>query len=261
VVGSEWPWLLLSFVLLTLSVISQLVLPHFQGKIIDKVIPLDNNDNNGGSGGSDHPKYDRHGFVHYITIYVFVMLAQGAISTLYSALFTLISRRLKFTIRNALFEQILQQDVAYFDGTESGRLISRLTNDLDLMMSPIQSSLKDLLTNVLILLGGMGMCFAKSYRLSMLAFVTVGPISYLWEVYAIWSKGLAREMLAYWYVFVIKGLSFRLSVWMNLAQTFSCVSSQQQQQQQRQPSQGGRKQHRITGTFSYSHRESFWVRR
>jgi ABC-type bacteriocin/lantibiotic exporter with double-glycine peptidase domain len=42
------------------------------------------------------------------------------------------------------------------------------------------------------------MCFVKSYRLSMLAFVTVGPISYLWEQYAIWSKGLAREMLSYW---------------------------------------------------------------
>ena len=32
----------------------------------------------------------------------------------------------------------------------------------------------------------------------MLAFVTVGPISYLWEQYALWSKGLAREMLSYW---------------------------------------------------------------
>lgn len=42
------------------------------------------------------------------------------------------------------------------------------------------------------------MCFANSYRLSMVAFVTVGPISYLWEQYAQWSKGLAREMLSYW---------------------------------------------------------------
>jgi ABC-type multidrug transport system fused ATPase/permease subunit len=85
--------------------------------------------------------------------------------------------------------RILAQDVAYFDGTESGRLISRLTNDLDLMMAPIQSSLSSLLSNVLLLIGGMIMCFIKSYRLSMLAFVTVGPITYLWEQYAQWSKG------------------------------------------------------------------------
>jgi len=184
---SEWPWLMASFVLLAISSLSKLLLPHFQGKIIDKVIPID--------GKGD---YDKKGFMHFIFIYVLVMLAQGAVSTLYSAIFTLVSRRLKFTIRNALLEKILAQDVAYFDGTESGRLISRLTNDLDMMMAPIQSSLSSLLSNCLILVGGMVMCFLKSYRLSMLAFVTIGPISYLWEQYALWSKKLAREMLSYW---------------------------------------------------------------
>jgi len=136
--------------------------------------------------------------LHFIVIYILVMVVQGMVSTLYSAIFTLVSRRLKFTIRNALLEKILAQDVAYFDGTESGRLISRLTNDLDMMMAPIQSSLSNLLSNCLILIGGMAMCFIKSYRLSMLAFVTIGPISYLWEQYAQWSRKLAREMLSYW---------------------------------------------------------------
>jgi len=186
VARTELPLLLLSFVLLAASSLSRLLLPHFQGHIIDKVIPDE--------GGS----YDKNGFLKYIQIYVWLMLAQGAISTIYSAIFTLVSRRLKFTIRNLLLERILAQDVAYFDGTESGRLISVITNDLNLMMSPIQSSLSSLLSNVLILLGGMVMCFYKSYRLSMLAFVTVGPISYLWEQYALWSKGLAREMLSHW---------------------------------------------------------------
>jgi ABC-type multidrug transport system fused ATPase/permease subunit len=186
VAKTELPLLLVSFFLLALSSISRLLLPHYQGHIIDKVIPQEDGE------------YDKAGFLRYIQVYIWIMLVQGAISTIYSAIFTLVSRRLKFTIRNALLEKILVQDMAYFDGTESGRLISRLTNDLDLMMSPIQSSLSSLLSNILILFGGMVMCFYKSYRLSMLAFVTVGPISYLWEQYALWSKGLAREMLSHW---------------------------------------------------------------
>ena len=194
---SEWPWLLISFALLAVSSLSKLFLPHFQGRIIDKVIPVPYHPGNDDDSGGDS-YYDKKGFLHYIFIYVLVMLAQGMVSTLYSAIFTLVSRRLKFTIRNALLEKILAQDVAYFDGTESGRLISRLTNDLDMMMSPIQSSLSSLLSNILILVGGMIMCFIKSYRLSMLAFVTIGPISYLWDQYALWSKKLAREMLSYW---------------------------------------------------------------
>jgi len=196
---SEWPWLLVSFALLALSSVSKLFLPQFQGKIIDKVIPIPYHPGNSDSSINDEDYYyDKKGFMKYVFIYIGVMVAQGAVSTLYSAIFTLVSRRLKFTIRNALLEKILAQDVAYFDGTESGQLISRLTNDLDMMMSPIQSSLSSLLSNILVLIGGLVMCFAKSYRLSMLAFVTIGPISYLWEQYALWSKKLAREMLSYW---------------------------------------------------------------
>ena len=186
VAGKELPLLLTSFLLLGVSSVSRLLLPHFQGAIIDKVVP----DANG--------HYDKDGFKYYIQLYILVMIIQGAISTLYSAIFTLISRRLKFTIRNTLFEKILSQDVAYYDGTETGRLISRLTVDLNMMMEPIQSSLSSLLSNILILVGGLVMCFVNSYRLSMLAFVTVGPISYLWDQYAQWSKGLAREMISYW---------------------------------------------------------------
>uniref|UniRef100_A0A7S1B3Y3 Uncharacterized protein n=1 Tax=Corethron hystrix TaxID=216773 RepID=A0A7S1B3Y3_9STRA len=200
---SEWPWLLTSFALLAISSLTKLFLPNLQGKIIDRVIPIPyhpgQEDNNGDTGNDGEGLfYDKEGFMHYIGIYVAVMLGQGAFSTLYSAIFTLVSRRLKFTVRNALLEKILAQDVAYFDGTESGRLISRLTNDLDMMMSPIQSSLSSLLSNCVILLGGLFLCFLKSYRLSMLAFVTVGPISALWEQYALWSRGLAREMLSHW---------------------------------------------------------------
>lgn len=195
---SEWPWLMASFALLALSSLSRLFLPQFQGKIIDKVIPIPYHGNDDDDDGGGDAYYDKAGFVHYILIYVVLMIVQGAVSTLYSAIFTLVSRRLKFTIRNALLEKILAQDVAYFDGTESGNLISRLTNDLDMMMSPIQSSLSSLLSNCLVLIGGLVMCFAKSYRLSMLAFVTIGPISYLWDQYAQWSRGLAREMLSHW---------------------------------------------------------------
>eukprot|EP00529_Nitzschia_sp_RCC80_P008555 CAMPEP_0113454296 /NCGR_PEP_ID=MMETSP0014_2-20120614/7790_1 /TAXON_ID=2857 /ORGANISM="Nitzschia sp." /LENGTH=1145 /DNA_ID=CAMNT_0000345697 /DNA_START=149 /DNA_END=3586 /DNA_ORIENTATION=- /assembly_acc=CAM_ASM_000159 len=187
VAKSELPLILISFVLLGATSISRLLLPDFQGRIIDKVIP-----------NPETGEYDRHGFQRFIKIYVLVMVAQATLLTLYSAILTLVSRRLKFTLRNALLEKILIQDVAYFDGTESGRLISRLTNDLDLMMAPIQSSLSSLLSNVLILFGGLIMCFAKSYRLSMISFITIGPISALWEQYATWSKGLAREMLSYW---------------------------------------------------------------
>ena len=67
-----------------------------------------------------------------------------------------------------------------------------------MMMQPIQSSLSRLLQNIIMLCGGLVMCYYTSYQLSMLAFVTVGPIMYLWDLYADWSKRLNRLMLAAW---------------------------------------------------------------
>ena len=82
-----------SLFMLTCSSVTKLALPHFQGRIIDTVIP-------DADGNHSH-----EGFIRYIKIYVVVMIVQGAVSTIYSAIFTLISRRLKFTIRNSLFER------------------------------------------------------------------------------------------------------------------------------------------------------------
>ena len=64
-------------------------------------------------------------------------------------------------------------DVAFFDGTTSGKLTSRLTNDIGMMLSPIQNTMSTLLYNIVVLFGGIVMCFYTSYKLSMLAFTTV----------------------------------------------------------------------------------------
>lgn len=127
-----------------------------------------------------------------------LLCVQGFLQAVYSASFQLVSRRLATNIKNVLFKKILLQDVAYFDGTSSGALLSRLTNDINMLMQPINSSLSLLLSNILMLIGGVVMCYVKSYKLSMLAFVTVGPIMFLWDIYAQWSRSLNRQVLASW---------------------------------------------------------------
>jgi len=53
-----------------------------------------------------------------------------------------------------------------------------------------------LISNTILLCGGIGMCFYTSWRLSLLAFVTVGPIIYITRVYAAWSQNLNRDIYA-----------------------------------------------------------------
>lgn len=85
---------------------------------------------------------------------------------------------------------------AFFDGNSSGQLTSRLTNDVGFMVSPIQSMLGTLISNTILLLGGIVLCFLTSWRLSILAFTTIGPIVHVTQIYAKWSQGLNRRIYA-----------------------------------------------------------------
>ena len=61
-------------------------------------------------------------------------------------------------------------------------------------VNPINNMLGTLLSNSLLLIGGITLCFTTSWRLSMLAFTTVGPIIHITQVYASWSRGLNRQI-------------------------------------------------------------------
>lgn len=176
-------WLTLTVALMVLLVYSalSLALPAYQGRIIDRVV-----------------QGRRSAFVNACKMYLLIMMAQGAMRAFYSSLFSIVSRSVLFEIRTQLFKSILRQDVAFFDGTTSGHLSSRLTNDCQQLMAPIDASLSSLLYNSIMLFGGIVMCFSTSYALSTLAFVVVGPITTLWGLYSTWSKRLTRRVLAAW---------------------------------------------------------------
>jgi len=168
-----------AFSLLFLFTATNLALPDYQGKIIDKIADV-----------------DKPGFLDAVRVYFIIMCLQGLFSAGYNAAFGVVSRRVLYAVRTQLFNNVLDQDVAFFDGTTSGHLTSRLTNDVNTMMEPIRSSFSTLLYNAITLVGTVTMCYFTSYELSMLAFVTIGPIMYLWELYGSWSKLLTRRMLA-----------------------------------------------------------------
>lgn len=177
--GPESKLFLFAFLFLVLTAIATLALPNTQGEIINKII-----------------ENDKSSFLLDLRLYVGIMFVMGIFNGIKGLLFTIVARRIAFHARTKLFDAILKQDVAFFDGTTSGRLTSRLTNDIGMMLSPIQSTLSTMLYNIVMLIGGVAMCFYTSYQLSMLAFTTVGPILYLWDLYANWSRRLNRMVLA-----------------------------------------------------------------
>lgn len=82
----------------------------------------------------------------------------------------------------------------FFDGNTSGHLTSRIQSDVFYMVQPIQSMLGIIISNSLLLIGGLVLCFYTSWRLSMLAFTTIAPIVHISKWYAQFSQSLNRKI-------------------------------------------------------------------
>lgn len=175
----EWQLGLAALFCLALTNGSSLALPNFQGAILDSVV-----------------RADKSSFSHNIVLYLTLSIITGLVGGFQSLCFLVIGRKMANAARNKLFRGIISQDMAFFDGNKSGSLTSQLSQDVSAMVSPCTTMLGTLFSSTVLLFGGCAMCFATSWRLSMLAFTSVGPIIHITQAYAGWSRRLNREIYA-----------------------------------------------------------------
>lgn len=168
-----------AFFCLGLSSASSLILPSYQGRILDHVIQR--------AIGL---------FRRDVLLLIVFSLLTGLFEAVRNLCFAVVGKRVLKTLQDKLFIGIIIQDIAYFDGTTSGELTSRLTNDVSSMAEPVNWMLSALLRNSISLIGGFTMCFIISWKLSMLAFTTMAPIMHITAVYSRWSRELNRKRYA-----------------------------------------------------------------
>eukprot|EP01090_Pellita_catalonica_P010235 TRINITY_DN2169_c0_g2_i2.p1 TRINITY_DN2169_c0_g2~~TRINITY_DN2169_c0_g2_i2.p1 ORF type:complete len:607 (-),score=91.41 TRINITY_DN2169_c0_g2_i2:35-1597(-) len=100
------------------------------------------------------------------------------------------------TIKDQLFSSLIVQDIAFFDGTTSGELNSRLGTDTNRVVAPFQTALSTFLSSTISLFGGLVMALYVSWKLSLLAFTTIGPVILLFRMYASFSRVVSRQIWA-----------------------------------------------------------------
>jgi ABC-type multidrug transport system fused ATPase/permease subunit len=152
-------------------------IPNYTGKILDSVV---------------HSKLSL--FWDNIKFYSVLCVITGLFGAVRNLCVNVVGRRIARDVRQQLFGAIMVQDVAFFDGMPTGQLTSRLTQDTYAMVSPLNTILNSLVSNVLLLFGGLVMCLYTSWRLSLLAFTSIGPIIYVTSVYAKWSRGINHQI-------------------------------------------------------------------
>jgi ATP-binding cassette subfamily B protein len=84
-----------------------------------------------------------------------------------------VTQRTVFTLRARVEEKIHQLPLSYFDQHPRGELLSRVTNDIDNISQSLQQTLAQLFMSALTVIGVIGMMFSISWKLALIALVSV----------------------------------------------------------------------------------------
>ncbi len=104
-------------------------------------------------------------------IVVAVFVTKGLATYGQSVAMNFVGQRIIADVQSRMYGHLIRADLAYFHDTSTGRLISRFTNDVNLMRAVVSSALtgmgKDLLTVILLV----GLMFYQDWLLAAVAFL------------------------------------------------------------------------------------------
>ncbi|KAL3716602.1 hypothetical protein ACJRO7_008218 [Eucalyptus globulus] len=163
-----WKLIVATMALLVAST-SIILLPKFSGKIIDIVSR---------EMRSTEQKADALGAVNRTILEVFLIVVAGSVCTALQAwLFISASEGVVARLRKDLFNHLIHQEIAFFDVTRTGELLSRLSEDTQIIKNAATTNLSGALSNLLTALFGLAFMFATSWKLTLLAMAIVPVIS------------------------------------------------------------------------------------
>jgi ATP-binding cassette subfamily B protein len=114
------------------------------------------------------------GYVAFlIGILVGASLVGGLIGVLQSYFSNRISQSIMFDLRNQLFDRVLKQSMAFFTGTRTGDVMSRLSNDVNGVQSVVSDTIFSLVNNVVILASTVVLMFALDWKLTIAALLVL----------------------------------------------------------------------------------------
>ncbi|GAA0163778.1 ATP-binding cassette [Lithospermum erythrorhizon] len=161
--------LVIATIALLIASTSSILVPKFGGQIIDIVSRhLE----------TEEQKSEAFEEVKSTILSIFLIVIIGSICTALRAwLFSSASERVVSRLRKNLFSHLVHQEIAFFDVTRTGELLSRLSEDTQIIKNAATTNLSEALRNLSTAFIGLGFMFATSWKLTLLALVVVPAIS------------------------------------------------------------------------------------
>ena len=106
-----------------------------------------------------------------------IFVVQGISTALRSYLFTIAGERIVANLRRALYDHLIGQEIAFFDETRTGELVSRLASDTQVLQNTVSVNVSMALRNLATLAGGVGLLMWTSPTLTLFMLVIVPPVA------------------------------------------------------------------------------------
>lgn len=119
------------------------------------------------------------GYIGKIIVSLIILYVISSIfSYLQGYIMTDVSMKVSYNLRNAIIKKIDLMPLNYFDTTNHGEVLSRVTNDIDTLSQSLNQSITQLITSVTTIIGVLIMMLTISWKLTLVALCII-PISLL----------------------------------------------------------------------------------
>ncbi|HEX8888971.1 MAG TPA: ABC transporter ATP-binding protein, partial [Pyrinomonadaceae bacterium] len=106
-----------------------------------------------------------------------VKLVQFLFSYFQEVMLNSVGQRVMYDLRSELYHKLQHQEVAYYDRNPVGRIMTRLTSDVDALNELFTSGIIDLLGDMVMIVAIVGMMVYMDWQLTLVTLITVPLLS------------------------------------------------------------------------------------
>ncbi len=176
--GAHKRLFLLALLLYPIDALSVVVPPFLVREILDVAIP----------------QRDLHLLHNLAAVYLGALALEYASGFASLQAMSVLGQRAMRSLRSELFAKVQQLAAAYFDRTPSGRILTRLTNDVEALAEVFATGAITVLGDIITVAAVLAMMFYLDLKLTLFAFMVVPPLVGLVLVFRVYARRAFRAI-------------------------------------------------------------------
>ncbi|CAJ0592093.1 unnamed protein product [Cylicocyclus nassatus] len=173
----HWFWFTLGFIFLIIYAGARVYIANYTGEVIGNIVK----------------KAGVAALVHSVLIMGALTMLSTVFGGLRGGCFAYATALVDRQIRMNLFRSLVHQEIAFFDITKCGEMVSRLTADCQTVAASVSVNLNVFLRNGVMLVGSIAFMFVLSWRLCLVTFIMVPLLGFITKWYGSYYDKLSEK--------------------------------------------------------------------